>query len=175
MVPLAAALFTAALALFGKVLFDLWSTYRERRGIAGALAGEIRAYVDLLNPAMSSAAYRRLASLDRETRLRCLRAFPALPTNHPAFDKLAEKIGLLPQRAAYGVSRIYNVVTGMRLLLSSMSFQGFLDADDSYQRGRIIFVADSMEREIEAARDLIQELECISRQSLWHFVGGYEP
>ena len=112
MLALTTALFTAALALLGKIGFDLWGRQRDRRGLAGALAGEIGAYLDLLNGDTLSAAYRQIAALDRDLRVGRLRSLPALPTTHPVFDKVAEKLGTLPHAAAYGVSRFYNVVTG---------------------------------------------------------------
>lgn len=169
MLTLATALFTAALALTGKVLFDLWGRCRERRGLAAALAGEIGAYVDLLDPPATAANYRAMGTLDREKRRACLRAIPTLPTTHPVFDKVADRLGLLPYAEAFGVSRIYNAVTGLRLVLAGMSSEPFLEADDDLQRNRIEFVAAALEREGRFARDLVRRLRCISGQGIWGY------
>ncbi len=173
MLSLATALFTAALALFGKILFDLWGRHREQSAIAGALVGEIGAYIDLLNPPVTSVNYRAVAGLPRQERLGVIGAFPALPTSHPVFDRLADKIGSLPHGNAEGVSRIYTVVTGVRLTLSSMSSQGFLNASDVIQQGRLSFIADTIEREGPKARDLIASLRRVSEQTFWCFFTGH--
>lgn len=171
MFALTTAFIAATLALLGKIGFDVWGRHRERRGIAGALAGEIGAYVDLLNPETTPAAYRAVAALDRNQRLERLRGFPPLPTSHPVFDKVADKIGVLPYQAAYGISRVYNVITGMRLALASMSAAGFLEACDEVQQGRLFFVAEAIEQEGKTARDVVTLLKKVSQQSLWSFIG----
>jgi hypothetical protein len=88
-------------------------------GIAAALAGEINAYVDLLSAKIdgrdAAASYRLAAGLNQDARLVWLRTIPPLPSAHPVFDKVAEKIGQLPHAEAYAISRFYNVITGMRL------------------------------------------------------------
>ena len=175
MSSLATALFTAALALVGKIGFDVWTRYREYRGIAGALAGELSAYVDFLKPETTPAKFRSLAALDREQRLDWLRTYPPLPTSHPVFDKVVEKTGIFPFRVARGVSRTYNLVTGIRLLLSSMTTPGFLEASDAVQQGRLIVVAEALGHEGPAARDLIAMLHYISQQSFWRYVRGGDP
>ncbi len=176
MLALTTALFAATLALLGKIGFDVWGRHRDRRSIASAIAGEIEAYIELLNGPETSAGYRLLATAgDRAGRIAMFRAVPNLPTSHPVFDKVADKIGLLPIAEAYGISRIYNVVTGMRLLISGMSSQGFIDASDHIQVHRMIFVSDTMEREVAAARALVARLKRVSRQNLWCWVGGCDP
>ena len=175
MSALTTAFSAAALAVLGKIVFDVWARYRERRGIAGALAGEISAYVDFLKPETTSATFRSLAALGREQRLDWLRTYPPLPTSHPVFDKVADKIGILPFRVARGVSRTYNLVTGIRLLLSSMTTPGFLEASDAVQQGRLIVVAEALGREDPAARDLIAMLHHISQQSFWRYIRGGDP
>ena len=175
MFALAAALFTAALALLGKIVVDVWTRYGERRGIAGALAGEISAYVDFLKPDTMPSAFRDLAAFGREQRLDWFRTYPPLPTSHPVFDKVADKIGILPFRAARGITRTYNFVTGVRLLLSSMSTPGFLEASDVFQQARLTVVANAIEHEGPAARELIDLLHRIARQSFWSYVRGSDP
>ena len=49
MESISAALYTATAALFGKIGFDAWTHSRERQTIAAGLAGEISAYLELLN------------------------------------------------------------------------------------------------------------------------------
>jgi len=42
------ALLVAALALLGKIAYDAWVRFDQRRGVAGALTGEIGAYVAII-------------------------------------------------------------------------------------------------------------------------------
>lgn len=122
------ALAVAGLALMGKVLYDFWTRFEERRSIAAALAGEIGAHIGIILPADLPGAYRRIATLDRETRVKALRAMPATPTSHPVFDKVAHKIGLLSADEAREISAFYNMVTGFRIHASNLSSDKFLDA-----------------------------------------------
>jgi hypothetical protein len=97
---------------------------------------------------------------------------PILPAPHPVFDKVADRFGFLSALDAYGVSRIYNVVTGLRLILTGVSSQGFLDAGDEIQVARLVYIANTMERELPAARLIVDRLQRVSRQSLWCWIGG---
>ena len=169
MLPLAAAIFTAALGLMAKVLFDLWGRYR---GVAGALAGELGAYIDLVRPAETAGNLRTTAGLGREDRLMVLRTYPALPTSHPVFDKVADKRGVLAYQEALGVSRAYNVVTGMRLLMMNMSTPGFLDATDGVHQQRLNFIAETMEREGPTGLELVAMLKGTAAEGFWTFVRG---
>lgn len=160
------AIWGAALSLIGKVAFDIWtriSKYRaDRKSVAAALAGEIGGYLVTLNPDVTAPRYRAIAALDRETRVRKLAAFPPLPTGHPAYDKLADKVGVLPPHLTREISRIYNVVTGVRLLIMHFHTPAFLAADDEYQTGLIEQVAVAMEDHTPAAREAVRQLEEIA-------------
>jgi hypothetical protein len=164
--PVAAAIGTASLSVIGKVIFDVYSRVSdrraERRAIAATLAGETGGYLLALNPEIAAKNYRALADLDRAARLRKLAAFPPLPTGHPAYDKLADKVGLLPPHLTREISRIYNVVTGVRLLIMHFRTTEFLAADDDYQQGLIRQVAVAMDTHVPAARTAIEELEAIA-------------
>ncbi len=100
------AIGTTFLSVTGKIAFECSQRDAERRGTAAALAGEIGAYIDNLNPDVAAPAYRALAAFDREARVKKLAAFPPLPTGHPAYDKLSEKIGLLPPHLVREISRL---------------------------------------------------------------------
>lgn len=161
------ALFTAALALAGKILSDIWERHSLRRSIAAALAGELDAYFRLLDAPNFAANYRAIAGLDRAQRCRVLRAMPQLPGGHPVFDKVAEKIGLLPTAEASEVSSIYNVVSGLRVLLAGLSTPGMVEADCETQRGRLHFLADGLVQHAPRARLLVERLERIAEPSSW--------
>jgi hypothetical protein len=155
---IAAALYTAALALVGKVGFDLWTRRRERQSIAAGLAGEIGAYLELLNPQQHGQNLRAMAQADTVTRAAMLKAIPSLPTNHPVFDAVAGKLGQLTPDQAKGVSRIYNVVTGMRLLMIGMSSDAFAALPEVIQISKINYIAKIVEDEEPKARLLIADL-----------------
>jgi hypothetical protein len=175
MAPIVAALLTAALALVGKIFFDLTNLHRERQGVAAALAGEIGAYLDLLRPETIIPAYRQIATAERNLRIEFFKSYPPLPVGHPVFDKIADKVGLLPLDAAFGVSRVYNIVTGFRILQVSMSAQGFIDAPDAFQIGRLSAIADLIEREIAPAQLLIADLKGVSQENFWRFMLARYP
>ena len=158
MESVSAALYTAALALFGKVAFDAWTRSRERRAIAAGLAGEIGAYLELLNPQQHGQNLRTWAAADPKNRAAMLKAIPSLPTNHPVFDAVAGKIGHLTPDQARGVSRIYNVVTGMRLLMAGMSSDSFAALPENIQNFNLEYIAKSIEDEEPRTKRLIAEL-----------------
>ncbi len=158
MESISAALYTAALALFGKVAFDAWTRSRERRTIAAGLAGEIGAYLDLLNPQQHGQNLRTWAAADPEIRAAMLKAIPPLPTNHPIFDAVAGKIGHLTPDQAKGVSRIYNVVTGMRLLMAGMSSDAFAALPENIQSFQLEYIAKLIEDEELRTKRLIADL-----------------
>jgi hypothetical protein len=165
MTALAAALFSAALALVGKIGFDIWARHRERRGIAGALAGEIGAYVKSIKPSETAKNLLTVANLDRETRCRRLAAtFGSLPNTHPIFDKVAGNLGVLPVHAVCQISEFYNFVTGYRLQLTALSSDKFLNTDDVYQFNMLNVLANLIKQHAEPTHELINDLEKISTQ-----------
>jgi hypothetical protein len=164
MLPFTVAFLVAALALVGKIVFDLWERHHQRGSIAAALAGEIGAYVKLLDPPNTVAAYRTIATFDHATRRRRLRSMLKTPTGHPVFDKVADKIGLLPAAEALDISAIYNVVTGMRIFMSSLSSDEFANADDEVQVAILGKIADTIEQYHPFALDLVERLKRISAQ-----------
>jgi hypothetical protein len=170
MTALTVALFAAALAVLGNILFSLWRDYRERRSIAAALAGEIGAYMQLLDPPKAAEHYRKLAAIDYPTRCQRLRAFPKSVEGHPVFDKVAEKIGLLPATEALDVSMIYNIVTGMRTVLGNLSTTEFADGDDAMQIATLSYIADTLDQRHQPTQDLIRRLRRIAEESPWQFL-----
>ncbi len=163
---IAGSIGAASLAVIGKIVSDVhsrWSQHRaDRRAIAAAIAGEIGGYLVALDPETAAPRYRALAALDRASRVRKLAAFPPLPTGHPAYDKLADKVGLLPPHLTREISRIYNVVTGMRLIIMHFRTAEFLAADDDYQQGLIEQVAVAMDVHVPPARTAVKELEAMA-------------
>ncbi|HEV2549829.1 MAG TPA: hypothetical protein VGU20_21125 [Stellaceae bacterium] len=167
MEALAAAFFTAAIALLGKIFFDLWNRQHERRGIAGALAGEIGAYISFFEQQPLTEGYRKLAAAPRNERVRGLSSMMAPPSGHPVFDKLAGQLGRLSPARACEVSRFYNVATGLRLLLAHLSSPKFLEADDRIQQATLEYLAAGHDKYVPLARALVTELEDVARESVW--------
>ena len=163
---LAAAIFTAAIALLAKIAFDLWNRHHERRAIAGALAGEIGAYLSFFDQDAAT-NYRKIAALPVADRRHVLSGFPPLPSGHPVFDKVAGRLGLLSTSQAREVSRIYNIVTGTRLVITNFSSEKFVQAPDNYQRGMLEFIAKTIDTELPRARLLVTDLDNASRKSWW--------
>jgi hypothetical protein len=164
MVALTTAFFTAALALIGNIVLSFWRLDQDRRGVAAALAGEIGAYMRLLDPPTFAVDLRQMAASDRARRQRVLRSLPATQLGHPVFDKVADKIGLLPVAAAEDVSDIYNTIIGTLAIMSHLSTNAFIDADDEIQGIQLRGLADRIERETRDARDLLERLTLISRR-----------
>jgi hypothetical protein len=165
MLAFTTALFTATIALLGKLVFDAWDRYRQRQGIAASVAGEMRAYMELLEPQKMASHIRLLLTLPRETRLVALSAFGPLPQTHPVFDKVADKIGLLSIDIALEISKFYNVVTGMRLLASGLSTERFMNLPDNMQTAQLGFCLSALEKHFPAGAKLADRLEVIARQS----------
>ncbi|HVA15533.1 MAG TPA: hypothetical protein VNF99_19955 [Stellaceae bacterium] len=170
MAALTTAFFTAALALLGTIILSLWNRYRERSSIAGALAGEIGAYATLIDAPTSVVAYRKLATFEHAIRRRRLRSMPKTPVGHPVFDKVADKIGLLPSAESQTVSAIYNIVSGFRIIHASLSSPEMSEADDEVQIALLNKVAETIERYAPDAHELATRLNQISRESFWQFV-----
>jgi hypothetical protein len=167
MVPLATAFFTATLALLGNIFVSVLGRHRERRSIAAALAGEIGAYIRHINPSTTVESYRKVAAFDHAMRRRRLNSMPQrLPDNHPVFDKVADKIGLLPVAEAEDVSSLYNVITGMRLMIAGLSSEEIANADDEVQIAYLNSIAETIKRNHQPALDLIERLKGIANQSL---------
>lgn len=164
---LAGPLWVAALSVFGKIIFDAWTYDRAVRGIAAGLAGEISAYVDLLKPEETPRRYREIAGKARDERVALMRAFPSLPSAHPVFDKVADKLGSLGSEDASSVSRLYNIVTGVRLVIQNMTLAGFLEAPDYYQQNTLNWIAATIETEVPIARELVGRLKDRAARPFW--------
>jgi hypothetical protein len=175
MLAFTAALITATMALVAKIIFDAFDRYRLRQGVAAGLAGEIRAYIELLQPEKMSAALRAFARLPRAERIIKLSAFGPLPSSHPVFDKVADRIGLLSVDIALDISKFYNVVTGFRLLATGASTERFLNLPDEIQTAQLEFVAAGIEKYILGSATLTAQLEAMARQSFVCYVYRCAP
>jgi hypothetical protein len=166
MEALTTAFFIAALALFGKIFFDLWNRHQERLSIAGALAGEIGAYISFFKSGGAADGYRKLATIPPDVRRRILAAFPPVPSGHPVFDKVAGRLGLLSASQARKVSVFYNVVTGTRLLITNLFSPAFLAADDEVQKSILEQIARLTDQHLPSSEMLVTELESASQERL---------
>lgn len=172
MTALEAALFTAALALIGKILFDLWNQFEQRRMVASAIAGELAAYMSFYQDGTAADNFRTIANMDPALRAARLRAINPVPTGHPVFDKMSDKIGSLEESDIFGISLIYNVVTGFRLVIMHMSTEAFGQTDAEHQKAVILFAAKAIEDHLPIAQQLIADLRSRSRESFWRYLWG---
>jgi hypothetical protein len=167
---LAGAIGAAAVALLAKVAYDLWNRWREQRGTAAALAGEIGAYIALLRPKETAIVFRQIATFERSPRQKSFRGMARVPSTHPVFDKISEKIGILSVKDAMDISKFYNVITGLRLHINNFSSETFIDAEDAYQIGILIFIASGLEEHIATAGELVDRLRKTANQGFISFV-----
>jgi len=161
------ALLVAALAVVGKVAYDAWVRFDQRRGVAGAFVGEIGAYVEIILEMDLETNLAAWTNLPTEARGVILRALPPLPTGHPVFDKIADKLMLLPPQQSIGISRFYNAVTSMRLLMVNMRSPEFIALDPDMQNVNFRMVAAMVGREFRSARDkLLPALQALADETV---------
>ena len=160
--PLETAFLAGALAIFGAIAADWWKRCHERRAVAAAISGELGAYLELIEPTKTPVALRKLIEFPSEIRTLRLRALNKVPTNHPVFDDLSGKIGLLSPDLAREISKIYNVVTGFRLIFMSLSTEEFLAADKNFQDSQFERLASTIETHIASAVSVIAKLDRIA-------------
>ena len=170
MLAFSVAFAVAAFALFGNIALHLWRRHWDRRGLASAVAGELGAYLDLIQPKQTIENFRKLASADAQDRARVLPSLLKPPQGHPVFDKMADKIGLLHPIDTKAISEIYNVVTGFRILVSSFSTPEFIAAPTNAQNLRFNQAADIIEKYAPRGRALIQRLDTIADESISDFL-----
>jgi hypothetical protein len=125
---------------------------------------ELGAYLSFFRRADAASAYRAIAQLAIKSRLAII---PPLPSSHPVFDKVSGQLGLLSASLAHDVSRIYNIVTNIRLIITNLSSERFAQAHDAAQKGIIEFIASTIDTEVPNANTLVTALERESRRWPW--------
>jgi hypothetical protein len=166
------AVVSGVIGLLSKIGIDIRTEHQARKAIAAALAGELGAYLRLLQPERTLENIKAIAQIPYDDRVVRLRGLPPLPSGHPVFDRVADKIGGLSPEAARGISEAYNIITGARLLLVSMSSDSFLQAPDQVQVARITIMTDMFAQEIEGIRRTVTLLDRLSRQSFRCYLMG---
>ena len=158
------AVVSAGLGFLSKGVLDIWTERKARKVVATAIGGELGAYLELLRPEQTVQNVKTIATLPYEERVARLRGqFSHLPSGHPVFDRVADKIGTLPPNVALKVFAAYNIITSARLLLGSLSSEEFLAQSDDVQVGRIKTLASMFEQEIEGMRETVVSLNKLSR------------
>jgi hypothetical protein len=175
MLALTAAFLTAAIALVGKVIFDSWGRYRDRQGVASALAGETQAYIVFLKRRMLLESLHILIAASREDRLSGLRVFGQLPASHPVFDRVADRIGLLSVETAFELSKLYNSVSRLRLIMSELSSDRFIALLDDQQIEIIEQLVVGIEEHIMPAQSLVDHLKATAAQSFREYFFSAAP
>jgi hypothetical protein len=158
------AIVVGVIGFLTKLAFDVRAEHEGRRALAAALAGELGAYLRLLRPEQTMANFEMLAKFSAEQRAAGLDAFPSFPTGHPVFDRVADKIGSLPPNAARGVSEAYNVITSMRLFVTSFASDRFRALPNEAQQKIVLTVLVLFREELEPMRITIRTLDSISRE-----------
>ena len=133
-----------------------------RRGFGG----RNRRHRKLLDPQTAAANFRRVASIEYSQRQGLLRAMNQTPVGHPVFERIGDKIGLLRPQEAQDISIIYNVITSGRILISGLSSDAFIAAEDGVQQQRLNKIAEIIEQYDPVARDLVDRLTRISVQGM---------
>jgi hypothetical protein len=159
------AVVTGVIGVLTKIGLDIRAEHQARKAVAAALSGELGAYLRLSQPERTVEHIKTFAKIPYDERVKLLRGLFSLPSGHPVFDRIADKIGGLSPEAARGVSEAYNIITGARLLLMAMSSDPFLEAPDHMQVARITAMADMFAQEIEGMRKTVTLLDRLSRQS----------
>lgn len=159
------AIVTGVFGFLAKIGLDIRTEHQARKAIAAALAGELGAYLRLSDPERTAEHIKAIAKMPYVERIIRLRGLFSLPSGHPVFDRVADKIGSLSPEAARGISEAYNIISGARLLLESMSSDAFLQAPDEVQVARITVMADRFAQEIKGMRSTAALLDRLSRQS----------
>jgi hypothetical protein len=134
----------------------------QRRAIAGALLGEMEAYIKLLGIESSRKNFIDLASHadDKDLLLR-LASFPKLPTGHPVFDRCADQLGVLPGDLPREISKLYNIVTSFRAMMSHLSDPGVLMAPIEIPRKLLQQLVMALDAGQEIADAVLPELQKI--------------
>ena len=129
------AIVSGLIAFLAKIGFDIRIEHQARKAVAAALAGEMCAYLRLSQPEKTASESRLLLALLFEERQKCLTGNFSLPSGHPVFDQVADKIGILTPQAAQGVSEAYNIFTLVRLALILIGSETFLHVPDTPSGG----------------------------------------
>jgi hypothetical protein len=166
------AVVTGVIGLLTKIGIDIRTEHLARKAVAAALAGELGAYLRLSQAERTAENIKALVQIPYDERGVRLRGLFSLPSGHPVFDRVADKIGSLSPEAARGISEAYNIITCARLLLVSMSSDAFLQAPDPVQVTRITVMADMFAQEIEGMRRTVALLDHLSRQSFCCYLTG---
>jgi hypothetical protein len=167
-VPISSAFAVAALALVGNIVFEVWKRSWDKRGAAGAIAGELGGMLENLRPHILLPHLRNLAVAPVPQVRPVLPLFGPLPSNFPVFDRVAEKISLFSSRDAREISRIYNIVAGMRLILTNLGSDRMNTVPDQGIPAMFTEIANTLDREIPVAQALIDRLTRMSeRRYLW--------
>lgn len=168
------AVVTGVIGFLTKLGLDIRAEHQARKSVAAALAGELGAYLRLSQPERTVENIKALANIPYNDRITRVRGLFILPSGHPVFDRVADKIGGLSPEAARGISEAYNIITCARLLLASLSSDNFLAASDQMQVTRITVMTDMFAQEIEGMRRTIALLDRLSRQSFCCYFMGSE-
>jgi hypothetical protein len=159
------AVVTGVIGFLAKIVLDIRTEHQARKAVAAALAGELGAYLRLSQPERTAENIKAIAKIPYEERVVRMRGLFSLPSSHPVFDQVADKIGVLSPQAARGISEAYNIITCARLFLTALCSDTFLQAPDQVQVSRITVMADVFAQEIEGMRRTVTLLDRLSRQS----------
>jgi hypothetical protein len=170
MLALTIAILTGTLAVIGKVLSEFWARYLDRRAIAGAIAGEIRAYFEIVDRGNVAQSYRAIAQLDDGKLRQILMSFPrTILKGSPVYDKLSDKLGIIPSAYVFEISRIYNILEGARLLIADLPNMAAPEIPEDLRKRRLLNLAGGIDDGIMSAKKIASDLETLSHQSFMDY------
>lgn len=170
-----AAIITASIALIGKMAFDFFDRYRERRAIASALAGELQAIIDLSNTRQLVPLLEGLNLAAPIERCRLLQSLPPPLSEATVFKSIANRIGILSTDLAFDISRTYSVVSGMRQMFGHLSSENFSKDEFEGQTAQIGRLLEILQRDLPVAHKLIADLQDVARQHWLSYLFGCGP
>jgi hypothetical protein len=162
-----AAIVAGLIGFAAKIGNDIRTEHEARKAIAAAIAGELGAYLRLSDPAQTAENIMFLATIPYVERAIILQSvFSNLPSGHPVFDRIADRIGTLSPQAAHGISEAYNIITSMRLHMTHLASENFGKAPDDSQKVWLKTLPARYLKEISGMQDTVALLDRHSRQRL---------
>ena len=165
------ALLGASLAILSSYALESYKRHRDMQGIAGAIHGEISAIVRMTKESNIVENLSIIKYNVNSTNPKLNGMSSAIPNYHPVYDKIADKIGVLPADIPEKVSMFYNYLFGFRRSASEI-FTGFYDKAEfskeiksSMLEYSLLLIKDSM----KLADVILPELQKISKEKWFKF------
>jgi hypothetical protein len=168
---LLSALVGAATAVLAGIPLEHYKRHRDRRGTAAVIAGEIAALLHVTERGNTIENFRTIQkALEAGKDVPIPEVYTVEPTYGPIFEKLIDKLGLLPVDVAERVVQFYGYLIGIRAVLKNL-FSGAWDEMPDPKRTKAGQIAVGLALWADAsavARPLIDELRTIAAEPWPH-------